>query len=35
MSDQQHNDGRADAWAAVGVIALIVAAVVYYLAGMP
>lgn len=38
MSDEKgakYNDGLNDAWAAVAVIAVVVATVVYWLLGMP
>lgn len=32
---KKYHDGLVDAWAAVGVIAIAVTAIVYYLANMP
>ncbi len=35
MSEQNYNDGLADAFAATAIIALVVATAVYWLSGMP
>jgi hypothetical protein len=35
MSNDQHNDGSADAFAATAIIALVVGCVVFWLSSMP